>query len=99
MFSSSSLTENVQSDLYQVDLTSNFESTTGSTKQVAFNSTSPQPEEGSFVWKHGSYYYLFFSSGLCCGFNASALPPAGNEYKVRPVLFHRICSSGSLMSP
>ncbi|KAH9925024.1 glycoside hydrolase family 43 protein [Epithele typhae] len=70
------------SDLYQVKLQSGLSSSTGSAVQVAFNSTSPQPEEGAFVWKHGSYYYLFFSSGLCCGFTASALPPAGNEYKV-----------------
>ncbi|EJF59885.1 glycoside hydrolase family 43 protein [Dichomitus squalens LYAD-421 SS1] len=70
------------SDIFQVDLGSNFQSTTSSPVQVSFNSTSPQPEEGSFVWKHGSFYYLFFSSGLCCGFSASSLPPAGNEYKV-----------------
>ncbi|RDX52372.1 glycoside hydrolase family 43 protein [Lentinus brumalis] len=70
------------SNLFQINLGSNLQSVSSSPVQVSFNSTSPQPEEGSFVWKHGSSYYLFFSSGLCCGFNASALPPAGNEYKV-----------------
>ncbi|KAJ7837115.1 glycoside hydrolase family 43 protein [Mycena leptocephala] len=50
--------------------------------QLAFNSTSPNPEEGAFIWKHESFFYLFISSGLCCGFVADALPPAGDEYKV-----------------
>ncbi|KAI0769077.1 glycoside hydrolase family 43 protein [Trametes elegans] len=70
------------SDIYQVNLGSNFQTVSGSATQVSFNSTNPQPEEGAFVWKHGNFYYLFFSSGLCCGFDANALPPAGNEYKV-----------------
>ncbi|KAI0647856.1 glycoside hydrolase family 43 protein [Trametes meyenii] len=70
------------SNIFQIKLGSNFQSTSGSPVQVSFNSTSPQPEEGAFVWKHGSFYYLFFSSGTCCGFDANNLPPAGNEYKV-----------------
>ncbi|KAI0822073.1 glycoside hydrolase family 43 protein [Trametes gibbosa] len=70
------------SDIFQVKLQSNLKSTSGSPAQVSFNSTDPQPEEGAFVWKHESFYYLFFSSGLCCGFDANNLPPAGNEYKV-----------------
>ncbi|EIW59347.1 glycoside hydrolase family 43 protein [Trametes versicolor FP-101664 SS1] len=70
------------SDIFQVSLGSNFKTVSGSATQVSFNSTNPQPEEGAFIWKHGSFYYLFFSSGLCCGFDANALPPAGNEYKV-----------------
>ncbi|KAI0752582.1 glycoside hydrolase family 43 protein [Daedaleopsis nitida] len=70
-------------NIFQVNLGSNFQSVTSSPTQVSFNSTSPQPEEGAFVWKHGSFYYLFFSSGTCCGFTGpSSLPPAGNEYKV-----------------
>ncbi|OJT10232.1 hypothetical protein TRAPUB_13252 [Trametes pubescens] len=70
------------SDIFQINLASNFKTVSGSATQVSFNATNPQPEEGAFVWKHGSFYYLFFSSGLCCGFDANALPPAGNEYKV-----------------
>lgn len=48
--------------------------------QVAFNSSGTHAEEGSFVYKHGSSYFLFFSAGICCAFNP--LPPAGAEYKV-----------------
>ncbi|OBZ69045.1 putative arabinan endo-1,5-alpha-L-arabinosidase A [Grifola frondosa] len=70
------------SDLFQVNLAADLKMVISSPVQVSFNSTPPQPEEGSFIWKHGNFHYLFFSSGLCCGFNASALPPPGNEYKV-----------------
>ncbi|EJT98564.1 hypothetical protein DACRYDRAFT_57515 [Dacryopinax primogenitus] len=51
---------------------------------LSFNSTPPQSEEGAFVYQpHGSgYYYLFYSSGTCCGFVAGDLPAPGNEYKV-----------------
>jgi len=51
---------------------------------LSFNSTPPQSEEGAFVYKpkKSQYYYLFYSSGTCCGFVAGDLPPAGDEYKV-----------------
>ncbi|EMD39678.1 glycoside hydrolase family 43 protein [Gelatoporia subvermispora B] len=73
-------------NIFQFNLTGNSETVMGSPKQVAFNSTikgnNPRPVEGSFLWPHGDFYYLFFSSGQCCSFNASALPPPGTEYKV-----------------
>ncbi|KAJ7796576.1 glycoside hydrolase family 43 protein [Mycena olivaceomarginata] len=50
--------------------------------QASFNSTSPNPEEGAFIWEHDSFFYLFKQTGLCCGFVADDLPPAGDEYKV-----------------
>ncbi|KLO05877.1 endo-1,5-alpha-L-arabinosidase [Schizopora paradoxa] len=77
------------SNIFYVDLTNDGQSPlAGFTPvQLSFNSTSPQPEEGGFIYKpSGSeYYYLFFSSGTCCGFDkatlASSTPP-GDEYKV-----------------
>ncbi|OCH91094.1 glycoside hydrolase family 43 protein [Obba rivulosa] len=73
-------------DIFQYSLISDLSAVTGSPKQVAYNSTiigtTPRPDEGSFLWEHGNFYYLFFSSGQCCGFNASALPAPGVEYKV-----------------
>ena len=38
--------------------------------------------------KYGSYYYLFYSVGKCCGYDASR-PPAGAEYKIK------VCRSGT----
>ncbi|KAJ7121949.1 glycoside hydrolase family 43 protein [Mycena crocata] len=69
-------------DIFQVSLTENLTAVRSNPVQVSFNSTSPNPEEGAFVWKHESSFYLFISSGLCCGFVADDLPPPGDEYKV-----------------
>ncbi|KAJ7466917.1 glycoside hydrolase family 43 protein [Mycena latifolia] len=69
-------------DIFQVSLTKNLTAVTSTPVQVSFNSTSPNPEEGAFIWKHESFFYLFISSGLCCGFVVDDLPPPGNEYKV-----------------
>ncbi|KAJ7891634.1 glycosyl hydrolase, partial [Mycena olivaceomarginata] len=69
-------------DIFQVSLARDLKTVIGHPVQVSFNSTSPNPEEGAFVWKYGSFFYLFISSSLCCGFVADNLPPAGNEYKV-----------------
>lgn len=76
-------------NIFYVNLTSDGEAvTTGSAPiQLSFNSTSPQPEEGAFIYQpRGSeYYYLFFSSGVCCGFDKATLAtstPPGDEYKV-----------------
>ncbi|CCM00535.1 uncharacterized protein FIBRA_02569 [Fibroporia radiculosa] len=70
-------------DIFQIQLTSNLSATAGSPKQVAHNATkNPEIEEGSFVWKNGNFYYLFFSAGDCCTFSASNLPAPGGEYHV-----------------
>ena len=74
-----------QSDLYQVNLGSNFQSVSTSPVQVSFNSTSPQPEEGSFVRKHGSYYYFFFSSGTS-SLHAITSRCLDHTPSIRPVL-------------
>ena len=47
--------------------------------QVSLDPAGTRPEEGSFLSYHDGYYYLWYSHGICCGFNASALPPAGTE--------------------
>nr|POF01323.1 arabinan endo-1,5-alpha-l-arabinosidase a [Quercus suber] len=69
-------------DIYQTTLATNFVRTTGvAPYEIELNSTSPQPSEGAFVYPYGSYYYLFFSSGSCCGYDTSR-PSPGNEYKI-----------------
>ncbi|KAF7376731.1 Arabinan endo-1,5-alpha-L-arabinosidase [Mycena sanguinolenta] len=71
-------------NIFQVSLTKDLRTVTSSPVQVSFNSTSPNPEEGAFVWKHGSFFYLFISSGEQYSepFRTDDLPPAGDEYKV-----------------
>ncbi|KAK5159620.1 hypothetical protein LTS14_002762 [Recurvomyces mirabilis] len=69
-------------DLYQTTLSSNLESWSQSTPyRIELNSTSPQPSEGAYVYHTRSYYYLFFSSGSCCGYDTSR-PAPGDEYKI-----------------
>jgi arabinan endo-1,5-alpha-L-arabinosidase len=48
--------------------------------QVAFD-PADTAMEGPTVFKHGSYYYLFFSKGQCCGYDKSR-PAAGKEYRI-----------------
>lgn len=44
---------------------------------------APQPEEGAYLSYHEGYYYLWFSHGICCGYNPKALPAPGAEYSIR----------------
>lgn len=65
-------------DIYQVQLSSLTSASGTSPRQIAFNTTSTHPLEGSYQVYRAPYYYLFFSSGICC-----TLPAAtGAEYKV-----------------
>lgn len=49
--------------------------------EIELNNTGTRPSEGSYVYKHGGYYYLFFSSGICCGYDTTR-PAPGEEYKI-----------------
>ncbi|KAI1436566.1 glycosyl hydrolase [Xylaria sp. CBS 124048] len=49
-------------------------------RQLAYDPVTTA-EEGSFVFKYGDYYYLFYSKGQCCGYDTNK-PPPGSEYKV-----------------
>ncbi|KAI1206350.1 glycoside hydrolase family 43 protein [Annulohypoxylon truncatum] len=69
-------------DIYQVAMASTPSTLASgaSTYQVAYDPIKTD-EEGSFVFKNGNYYYLFFSKGQCCGYDTSK-PAAGGEYKI-----------------
>jgi len=69
-------------DIYQVKLNSNPITSSGSSYNIAYNSSGTHAQEGSFMFWQSPYYYLFFSAGQCCGFTAGDLPSAGSEYKV-----------------
>ncbi|RSL95741.1 Arabinan endo-1,5-alpha-L-arabinosidase A [Fusarium oligoseptatum] len=47
--------------------------------------------EAPYMFKHGNYYYMFFSKGNCCGFDKDR-PDAGQEYKIM------VCRSSSATS-
>ncbi|KAJ5247227.1 Glycoside hydrolase family 43 [Penicillium chermesinum] len=69
-------------DIYQVKMNSAATKTAGSSYNIAYDPSSGHAEEGSFIYKHGSYYYLFYSAGACCGYDTSK-PAAGDEYHIK----------------
>ncbi|KAI8626027.1 glycoside hydrolase family 43 protein [Xylariaceae sp. FL1651] len=77
-------------DLYQAQMKASTPLTLASgvsSYQVAYDSVTTA-EEGAFIFKYGSYYYLFYSKGQCCGYDTNR-PPAGGEYKIM------VCRSSS----
>lgn len=68
-------------DIYQVPMKSTPSATSGMSYNVAYNSSGTHAVEGSYMVQNGNYYYLFFSSGQCCGYDTSK-PAPGAEYKI-----------------
>ncbi|MCJ1370831.1 hypothetical protein MMC20_002044 [Loxospora ochrophaea] len=75
-------------DIYQVKMSSNAETSSGSAYNLEYNSTGTHPSEGSYMFAYDNYYYLFWSSGICCNYN-TAKPATGSEYKIM------VCRSSS----
>lgn len=72
------------SDIYQYNLVQNLSAVISTEyRQLSFDPVLPQAEEGSYMNYHDGWYYLWYSHGLCCGFNVSALPTPGTEYSIR----------------
>lgn len=80
------------SDIYQLRLHSNLLSTLSSPYQVAYNGTGSHAMEGATLYYRSPYYYLFFSSGVCCGYTTSK-PAQGEEYRIN------VCRSSSASGP
>ncbi|PWW80504.1 Glycoside Hydrolase Family 43 protein [Tuber magnatum] len=79
-------------DIYSVPMGNPpLTSSGGSPKRIAYNSTGSHAIEGAFVWYRSPYYYLFFSSGVCCGYDSSR-PAQGMEYRIN------VCRSTSANS-
>ena len=76
------------SNLYQVNMANPPTKSSGSQRPLAFEPAGEHPEEAPYMVKYGSYYYLFYSVGKCCGYDAQR-PAAGAEYKIK------VCRSGS----
>lgn len=77
-------------DLYQTPMSSDALTSAGdSSTQLAYNSTSASASEAAYLFKHDSYYYLFWSSGDCCGYDDD-IPAPGEEYKIM------VCRSDSV---
>lgn len=68
-------------DIFQAPMKSTPTASSGSAYNIAFNSSGTHSIEGSYMINYDGYYYLFFSSGQCCGYDTSK-PAPGGEYKV-----------------
>ncbi|CAJ2505811.1 Uu.00g132050.m01.CDS01 [Anthostomella pinea] len=68
-------------DIYQVAMAAAPSKTAGgSSYQIAYDPVTTALE-GAFIFPYGSYYYLFYSKGSCCGYDTTR-PAAGDEYKI-----------------
>lgn len=79
-------------DIYQVEMNNAATSSTGTSHQIVYNVSGSHAIEGSFVFYRSGYYYLFFSSGVCCGYDTSR-PVSGGEYRIH------VCRSQSVNGP
>lgn len=68
-------------DIYQVPMNSAGTAAASAAYNIAYNSSGSHAVEGSFMYYRSPYYYLFFSSGACCGYDSDK-PAAGEEYTV-----------------
>ncbi|KAG2874375.1 hypothetical protein PC129_g22258, partial [Phytophthora cactorum] len=50
--------------------------------KLAYEPAGIHADEGANMFKHGDYNYLFYSNGVCCGFDTKK-PAAGEEYKIK----------------
>jgi len=58
---------------------------------LAYDPSDPAME-APYIFKQGSYYYLFFSKGACCGYDQTR-PAQGKEYRIA------VCRSSSPTGP
>ncbi|CAN8097672.1 unnamed protein product [Discula destructiva] len=79
-------------DIFQTGM-SDMNTASGSPINIALNtSSSTQAVEGPFMYKHADHYYLFTSSGSCCGYDLN-MPAAGSEYQIM------VCRSDRVSGP
>ncbi|KAJ5884740.1 hypothetical protein N7495_009250 [Penicillium taxi] len=69
-------------DIFQVELKSSAKKATGTSYNIAFDSSGTHAVEGSYMYQDGDYYYLFYSAGTCCNYDTD-LPSSGSEYKIK----------------
>ncbi|KAB8076414.1 putative arabinan endo-1,5-alpha-L-arabinosidase A [Aspergillus leporis] len=69
-------------DIFQVTMNSAATKSTSASSNIAFQPSGTHAEEGPYMFKSGNYYYLFYSSGVCCGYDTSR-PASGEEYKIK----------------
>ncbi|EGG01282.1 family 43 glycoside hydrolase [Melampsora larici-populina 98AG31] len=69
--------------IYQVAMESppNRKTGSSSSNHLAYVSRAPHTGEGPTMFHHDGWYYLLYSSGICCGYQ-NKKPAPGDEYKI-----------------
>ncbi|KAK1148825.1 hypothetical protein N8T08_008710 [Aspergillus melleus] len=75
-------------NLYQAPFNSAATKASSSSYNIAYDPAGSHEVEAAYLYKNGNYYYLFFSTGKCCGYDTDR-PAAGAEYKIK------VCRSSS----
>lgn len=68
--------------LYQAPMKTTPTAAAAASVNLAYQPAGDHPIEAPYMIFHNSYYYLFFSAGICCGYNKNK-PAAGAEYKIK----------------
>lgn len=76
------------SGLFEFDMGNPPLKSVGSARPLAFEPAGEHAAEGPFIVKNGNFYYLFYSAGKCCGYDANR-PAPNAEYKIK------VCRSSS----
>ena len=69
-------------DIYQVPMNSAATKSSSASYNIDYDPSGDHAVEGSYMYQYGDYYYLFYSAGICCGYDTS-MPAAGQEYKIK----------------
>ncbi|KAJ5227696.1 hypothetical protein N7489_008404 [Penicillium chrysogenum] len=69
-------------DIYQAPMNSAATKVASSSYNLAYDPAGTHAVEGAYMYKYGRYYYLFYSAGICCGYDTSR-PASGAEYKIK----------------
>ncbi|QMW36983.1 hypothetical protein G4B11_000219 [Aspergillus flavus] len=75
-------------NIFQAPMNSAATSVASASYNIAFDPAGTHAVEGPYLYRYGDYYYLFYSVGICCGYDGS-MPAPGEEYKIK------VCRSSS----
>ncbi|KAK5173289.1 uncharacterized protein LTR77_001970 [Saxophila tyrrhenica] len=81
-------------DIFTTTLASSLLTISGdaSPVQIELNNTGTRPSEGAYIHQRDGSFWLFFSSGICCGYDGDR-PAPGEEYKIM------VCKSDAVEGP
>ncbi|RYP17637.1 hypothetical protein DL765_004419 [Monosporascus sp. GIB2] len=77
---------------HQVRMSGDARTASSPAVQIQYQPSGTHAAEGPFMHYRSGYYYLFWSEGICCGYDGKR-PAPGAEYKIR------VCRSNKVNGP